>query len=182
MNINEEWATIFGYEGVYEISSIGRIRRLAGKHCSNGRIIKLNTIRGYKYIILCKNNIRKSYKVHRLVALAFIPNPKNKFTVNHKDCDKSNNNVNNLEWATQTENIRHSWKLGRGKSNYPKPKKGDQNHLSKISDSQAIEIKEIYLSTVRGHRDIKGIALRYGISERHVIRIGRGQRQINNKI
>lgn len=68
--------------------------------------------RGYLYVILSKNNIRKIFKLHRLVATLFIPNPNNCPEVNHKDGDKSNNCVENLEWTTHSENIKHACQNG----------------------------------------------------------------------
>lgn len=67
---------------------------------------------GYETIVLTKDGIRKNYTIHRLVALAFIPNPENKQTVNHKDGNKRNNNVSNLEWATHKEQKTHEIKNG----------------------------------------------------------------------
>ena len=67
---------------------------------------------GYERVVLTKNGIRKTYSVHKLVALAFIPNPENKKTINHKDGNKRNNNVSNLEWATEKENQIHKWNNG----------------------------------------------------------------------
>lgn len=73
------------------------------KHFDNGF--------GYKYVMMVKNGKYKQYKVHRLVAEAFIPNPENKPFVNHKDCNRSNNCFTNLEWCTQKENINYSQKV-----------------------------------------------------------------------
>ena len=67
---------------------------------------------GYERVVLTKDGIRKTYSVHKLVALAFIPNPENKTTINHIDGNKRNNNVSNLEWATEKENQNHKWKNG----------------------------------------------------------------------
>lgn len=67
---------------------------------------------GYRAVELCINNNRYTVGVHRLVALAFIPNPENKPEVNHKDRNRSNNNVDNLEWVTQSENVAHAYRNG----------------------------------------------------------------------
>lgn len=77
---------------------------------------------GYERVVLTKNGIRKTYSVHKLVALAFIPNPENKKTINHKDGNKRNNNVSNLEWATEKENQIHKWE--NGFANYKRDERG----------------------------------------------------------
>lgn len=77
---------------------------------------------GYQVITLSKNGIRKSYTIHQLVAKAFIPNPKNKKTINHKDGNKLNNKVENLEWTTEKENQQHKW--NNGLANYNRDKMG----------------------------------------------------------
>lgn len=93
----EIWKDIIGYKGLYKVSSHGRI-------CNNKKIIKPWTQHGYKIVGLWKNKKCKKYRVHRLVAMAFIPNPNNYPQINHKDEDKSNNCVCNLEWCTQSYN------------------------------------------------------------------------------
>lgn len=93
----EIWCPIKGYESMYEVSDKGRVRSLKfGKE----RILKPGrNPEGYLLVVLCKNGERKAYKVHRLVAKTFIPNPDNLPQVNHKDEDKTNNSVINLEWC-----------------------------------------------------------------------------------
>ena len=120
----EIWKPVVGYEGVYEISSFGRIRSLdritsyisrtqEGKeysttHTHKGKLMKQhNNHFGYKVIALCIDGKYKTYMVHRLVAEAFIPNPNNYPVVNHKDENKQNNCVENLEWCTQQYNINY---------------------------------------------------------------------------
>lgn len=107
----ENWKNIGGYEGIYEVSSIGRIARIvkSGGHLNNRRILK-NKIKGngYHFVCLSINNTFKYKHVHRLVAEAFMPNPENKPQVNHLDCNKSNNCVQNLEWVTHIENCIHA--------------------------------------------------------------------------
>lgn len=105
----EEWRPIKGYER-YEISNQGRVR-----HSRTGKIRKLGTVKcGYSMIGLRElgTSKMKNLSIHRLVAIAFIPNPENKKCVNHKDGDKSNNCVDNLEWCTHSENTKHSFRNG----------------------------------------------------------------------
>jgi hypothetical protein len=89
----EIWKKIEGYEN-YSVSTYGRVRNKRGKELSP---ININ---GYNYVSLVNGNIYKKCRIHRLVAQAFIPNPNNYPVVNHKDEDKSNNHIDNLEWCT----------------------------------------------------------------------------------
>jgi len=102
-----EWKDIPGYEGLYQVSRCGLIKRLQVGN-RNERILNLNSYNNY-YIIagLRKGDKSRNHPVHRLVAMAFIPNPGNKPFVNHKDLDKTNNHADNLEWCTQKENSQH---------------------------------------------------------------------------
>jgi hypothetical protein len=124
----EEWLPVAGYEKLYAISSFGRIKSFGTTVAYSvfwGRkkkaVINTETIlsqkkhnRGYKLICLFKDKTKKYTTIHRLVAIAFIPNPENKRTVNHKNGVKWDNRVENLEWATDEENGLHSFKeLGR---------------------------------------------------------------------
>ena len=99
---DEIWRTIKGYESQYQVSDQGRVKSLKfGKE----RILKpLRNTFGYLFVFLCKNGEKKEYKVHRLVAKTFIPNPDNLPQVNHKDEDKDNNSVQNLEWCDSKYN------------------------------------------------------------------------------
>ena len=138
--MEEIWKDIVGYEGIYEISNLGRIRTFNYKNTNNVEIMK-NFIDGSGYIkiSLCKNGIKKQYFIHRLVAQAFIPNLKNKRTVNHKDGNKLNNCVGNLEWVTCEENIHHAWKNGLNK-----PLRGEKHGSHKLTTEQVIYIKTHY--------------------------------------
>lgn len=117
---DEHWVPIIGYVGIYEVSDKGRVKSLErtdrmGKHWCERILTPCLNKYGYKRLSLCKDNKHVDRCVHRLVAEAFIPNPHNKSQVNHKDGDKLNNDVSNLEWVTQKENSRHAWKLGLSK-------------------------------------------------------------------
>lgn len=106
----EIWRPVVGYEGLYEVSSYGRVRSLDRYDSRNrfckGRILKLNDDgRGYLSVQLCSNNKIKKFLVHRVVAQAFISNPDNLPEVNHLDEDKTNNRVDNLEFCNHKYNI-----------------------------------------------------------------------------
>ena len=109
--MEEIWCPIKGYEGLYDVSDQGRVRSLKfGKE----RILKqLRTPKGYLLVGLRKNRERKMCKVHRLVAQAFIPNPDNLPEVNHKDEDKENNSVQNLEWCDRKYNVNYGTRNDR---------------------------------------------------------------------
>lgn len=97
------WKDIKGYEGLYKISNTGEIYSII-----SNKILRKNIRNTYYIIQLTKNKMRKSFQIHRLVAEAFIPNPKNKPIINHINYNRLDNCVNNLEWCTQKENVEYS--------------------------------------------------------------------------
>ncbi len=122
--MEEIWKEVKEYEELYEISNTGKLRskdrailkRNGVTQYRNGILIALNTNSdGYLQGKLCKEGKTKTVKIHRLVAEHFLPNPNNLPEVNHKDYDRTNNNVNNLEWSSHKENIQHSAKVGHYK-------------------------------------------------------------------
>ena len=123
----EKWRDIPGYEGFYQVSDLGNIRSIRFNKIRN---MKSWDSHGYRAVELCMNNNRYTVGIHRLVALTFIPNPENKPEVNHKDRNKSNNNVENLEWVTQSENVAHAYRHGVE----PRPTHQDQPFQKEILD------------------------------------------------
>ena len=116
-----------GYEGLYEVDIHGNVFSIvANKSRRKRQLSDYSNSVGYRKVNLYDLNGHCSKKyVHRLVAEAFIPNPENKPNVNHIDCNPSNNYVHNLEWCTQSENIKHCMKVGRYVCNLPNVKGGD---------------------------------------------------------
>lgn len=120
----EIWKDIKGFEGAYQISNFGNVKSLprvvnkiyVGKvrQYQQKELIRKQRLigHGYLYVGLNSNSSQSNILVHRLVAWHFIPNPENKPTVNHKDGNKLNNHVNNLEWATHSENAKHAFDTG----------------------------------------------------------------------
>ncbi len=119
--MKEVWKDIMGYENYYQVSNMGAVRSKdrelksgIGKFVKRGRTLKAQpNANGYLRINLKIPNKRKYVFVHRLVAVAFVPNPSNKPCVNHVDSNFLNNRADNLEWVTQKENMRHAIKKGR---------------------------------------------------------------------
>jgi hypothetical protein len=114
----EDFKDVKGYEGLYQVSNHGRIRSLVLRN-GEKRILKPTvTSSGYMSVSLCKNKVKKTASIHRLVAVSFLG--ESSLCVNHKDGNKSNNNVENLEWLTYSDNINHGIKMGLIKPNTKK--------------------------------------------------------------
>ena len=132
--MNEVWKDIKEYAN-YQISNFGNVR--SKRYMRNIKPIDNGT--GYKKVQIGSSKNKKY--IHRLVAKMFIDNPLNKLVVNHKDGNKANNIVENLEWMTRSENDLHKYKIGLAT-----PKKGISHHNSKLIDSDTIEIKSMLKS------------------------------------
>lgn len=152
----ETWKDIPNYPP-YQISSFGRVRALPysrkrGKKITidSGRILKQFPNKNWAYLYIMLSRYKKGFRVHRLVAQAFIPNPQNKAEVNHKDGNKLNNHISNLEWNTASENSYHAYSTGLKKASL---------HRRKLTDDQIFEIR--YLKYVGA--SIASIAREFGL-------------------
>lgn len=142
--VKEIWKDVVGYEGLYQVSNLGRVKsleRASGKGSGNRyrpeRILKQIVDKcGYLEITLCLKGIQKKFRVHRLIASAFIINIKNKSCVNHINGVKADNRVENLEWCTHSENLLHAYDLGLITT------KGERNSYSKLKESDVLEIRK----------------------------------------
>ena len=149
--MEEVWRDIKQYEGLYQVSNLGRVKSLErivtsrNQHKTFERTIKERILspgidsRGYHMVSLNQGGDSDSRLVHILVAEAFVPNPQNKYSVNHEDGNKLNNNVNNLTRATRSEQQLHAYKFGLIS------KKGSKNGRAKLSDGDVLSI--VSLST-----------------------------------
>ncbi|MGD0340522.1 MAG: NUMOD4 domain-containing protein [Bacteroidales bacterium] len=158
------WKPIIGYEGLYEVSNYGEVKSLR-RICDSRywrpvkeRILKSAKSKGgYCGVILSDNKKKKRYLVARLVLIAFIPNPENKPQANHKDGDKSNNTLPNLEWSTRSENQKHAYRIGLKKGLV-----GDKCGLTKLTEAQVSDIRKIYKTGLFSQRII---SLEYGVDQ-----------------
>lgn len=171
----EVWKDVVGYEGAYEVSNLGRIRSLDryisgafnSKRFIKGVEIKSSlTGNGYLGFNLVKDGKSKMSKVHRVVANAFIDNNELKPEVNHKDGNKNNNHVSNLEWVTKGENQSHAYK------NVLRCSKGVNNPSSKLNETN---VKNILKLLDRGVT-AKKIAKAFCVAESTIGRIKNGQK------
>lgn len=169
----EQWADIAGYEGLYQVSTFGRVRRFF-KNGNTKILSPIFTRFGYLRVDLCKNNRPKHWFIHRLVALAFLPNIGNKPEVNHVDGHPLNCCVANLEWVTTAENERHAWENG-----FRIAPRSEESHFTKLTKEQAFYVKEN-----PDKLTLKALAKKFNVSQATISLIQRGEtwRMLDSKV
>lgn len=155
------WQPIEQYGGKYLISTDGSVKTKDG-------VVVNGWTNDQGYVMVRLSDPRKTYRAHRLVAEAFIPNPNNKPFVNHIDHNRSNNHVSNLEWCTQKENLTHADNHGRMQKNYWV---GKRSANARLTDEIVANIKLDYLA---GDVSYQTLAIKYGTNKRTVNRIVSG--------
>ncbi|RUT50961.1 NUMOD4 motif-containing HNH endonuclease [Campylobacter fetus] len=155
LNQNEIWKPLKGFEDYYEGSSLGNIRNIKTK-----KILKTYLINsGYKALKLTINSKRYSVLTHKIIAETFIPNTALNLVVNHKDCNKLNNNITNLEWITQSENCKHAYRIKPEIKERCKSYIGKKHALSKCPYFNVGILKKYHTSLITGKRYLS--SLRY---------------------
>lgn len=157
------WKDVEGYEGFYKVSEDGRVFSVR----ADRELTPDTDKEGYKLITFSVSGSVKKFRIHRLVAHAFINNPENYDIVNHIDGDKGNNVVSNLEWCNYSQNMLHAYNLGLAKARL-----GEDNIHSKLTNNSADEIKEDILSGMR----YDTIAEKHDISPSTISMINTGKR------
>lgn len=166
----EIWKDIPGYEGLYQVSNFGRVKSMgrvsfSGPHYSTKRkypskVLKHRLICGYPKVPLCKDGIVTDWRVHRLVLLAFIG--ESDLECNHKDGNRSNNNLNNLEYCTRSENVEHACRTGLWYH------RGEKSPTAKLYEKDVINIRNMYKS---GKYSMPKLSKMFGIGCSQIYRI-----------
>lgn len=174
----ETWMDVKGFEGLYQVSDMGRVKSLA-RSVASGNAIHYVTERImrhwrgvtslYDCVRLYKNGNRKKYSVHRLVAQHFLPDWDAALEVNHIDGNRYNNVVSNLEMCTRKDNVRHSI-IHFLKNDY-----GEKSTNARLSNAQAREIRKIYRT---GTTTQEALALQYGVCRQTISAISRYKKYI----
>ena len=156
---------VCGYEGLYKVDENGNVFSVR-----NNKLLKRMMFpSGYEYVHLCNGKGKtKLFRVHRLVAETFIPNPNNLPEVNHKDGDKLNNNVKNLEWCTNLENMRHSVETGLRNI------KGENNPSAKLTVKDVVNIRKEYIPKSKEFGTV-ALARKYGVTNVMIGKIRRNE-------
>ena len=165
--MSEKWLPVVGYEGWYDISDRGAVKRMK-EECNTfvGKVLKpIATGLGYRQVVLYKNGIGHRYLVHRLVMATFIgPSPIGK-EVNHKDGDKANNHLKNLEYVTRSENVVHAINMGLCHN-----VRGEAHGRAKLAEEDVHEIRRLLAKGITQ----ASIAAQFNISRGAINDIARG--------
>ena len=156
--MSEPWKFVVGFEGLYEVAPCGAIR--------NAKTLRWLSPSanddGYYYVKLFQDGKGQQKAVHRIVAEAFIPNPNNKPQVNHKDRNKGNNDISNLEWVTRAENQSHAIRNGANKTRISKLKMNEKYH-GKFYQMTCLFPPQLF-------EELDALAMKTGISKSEMIR------------
>lgn len=169
--MEEIWKDIPGYEGLYKVSNLGKIKSLSRfRKGNNGARVPVKEIilkqavnkLGYAVVSLSKNGKRPQFRVHRLVAFAFLDNPRELPQINHIDGDKLNNKLSNLEWVTPKENTKHAKSIGARDYAF-----GENSHYAKLTEKDVERI----LRLVADGLSIAEVAFEYNVHNSSIERI-----------
>lgn len=166
----EIWKNVIGYEGRYQVSNLGRVKSLLGR--TRDRILKVAyNKRGYVKVWLFQQKA-KAFSVHRLVCVAFHPNPYNKREVNHKNGIKNDNKADNLEWATPSENQSHAFKTGLSAFHKTKLLGNAQSVRVRIVRIEQFDLQGNFIAA---YASIKEAAKSIGMSEMYISSVSRNK-------
>ena len=158
--MKEIWKDVQGFEGVFQVSNWGNVKRISCKDSPTVKLLKKGiNYCGYECVNLRNGKTRKSFLVHRLVAKAFIDNPNKLEEVNHKDENKLNNHVNNLEWCNHLENMRYSYSL------HPEWKE-----KGKTKYTQSVVKKDMFGNVIEVYKNSKEASIKNNISKNSIVR------------
>lgn len=166
--MNEIWKDIVGYEGLYKISNLGNIKSLdrlsfGGKNIKGRNMCPSLKKDGYLEIPLCKDKKRKYYRVHRLVAIAFIPNIENKPCIDHINTITTDNRVENLRWVTYKENSNNQI---------------TRNHISKSTKGKSSKSRKVIcIETNKEYESIKEAAKELGLNYNNIMKVCQKKQQ-----
>lgn len=164
METSEIWKDVPGYEGKYKVSSIGNVISINGRYKGEKVLSPATDPNGYFITSLRKEGVKKYYRIHQLVAMAFIvPDSPVDNCVNHKDGDKQNNHAANLEWTTRGDNIYHA--IDHGLIN----NEGEKSAHAKLKEEDVLKIRELYKTYSAQY-----IGKLYSMNGRHITDIVRG--------
>lgn len=156
----EVWKDIKEYEGLYQVSNFGRLKSLTKRGGKTPRILKQQDRNGYKRVPLTDNSGVRKYKSVHLLVLTTFKGKKIDCECNHKDGDKSNNNIENLEWLTRSQNQKHAFDNG-----LQIPLLGEQVNNSKLLCNDVLQIRSIY---EQGWATLKELGDAWGVSKANV--------------
>lgn len=169
MTTKESWVDIKGFEGKYKLSISGKVLSINGKYKGEKEMSGYVGTMGYLTFCLRKPGQKRMFvRLHRLLALHFIPNPNNYKAINHKDGNKLNNDINNLEWCTLGQNVKHAVEIGLHDC------KGENHVLSKLTKQDVIFARRLAATGIT-HKEIAENHLKGKVSRRQLTDVINGK-------